>query len=88
MQQPFQEWIDGLKDREGRAKITARIDRLSLGNFGDCKGLGGGLHELRIDFGPGYRVYFADVDKVIVLLSCAVATRAHKLRISLSRKSI
>lgn len=59
-----------MKDREGRAKIAARIDRLSLGNFGGCKSLGGGLHELKVDFGPGYRVYFADVDTVIVLLLC------------------
>ena len=44
------------------------MDRLNLGNFGGCKSLGGGLHELKIDFGPGYRVYFADVENVIVLL--------------------
>ena len=67
---PFQEWLDGLKDREGRARITVKVDRISLGNFGGAKSLGGALHELKIDFGPGYRVYFADVASAIVLLLC------------------
>ena len=55
----FGEWLLGLKDVRTRAKIVARIDRLSTGNFGDCKALRGGLFELRIDWGPGYRVYYA-----------------------------
>lgn len=67
---PFQEWLDSLKDREGRARITVKVDRLNLGHFTGCKSLGGGLHELKIDFGPGYRVYFAVVGDVIVLLLC------------------
>jgi putative addiction module killer protein len=67
---PFQEWLDGLKDREGRAKIAVKVDRLGLGNLGGCKSLGGGLHELKVDFGPGYRLYFADVRPVIILLLC------------------
>jgi putative addiction module killer protein len=57
----FGEWLAGLKDNRTRAKIVARIDRLSAGNFGDCKSLRGGLFELRIDWGPGYRVYYAPV---------------------------
>ena len=69
-EQPVQDWLDSLRDGEGRAKIRAKIDRLNLGNFGGCKSLGGGLHELKIDFGPGYRVYFADLENVIVLLLC------------------
>lgn len=64
------EWLAGLKDVRTRAKIVARIDRLATGNFGDCKSLRGGLHELRIDWGPGYRVYFATVAKACVLLLC------------------
>ena len=51
-----------------RAKIVARIDRLSAENFGDCKSLGSGLFELRIDWGPGYRIYFAKVGKAVLLL--------------------
>jgi len=49
----FGEWLAGLKDARTRAKIVARIDRLAVGNFGDCKALGGGLLELKIDWGPG-----------------------------------
>jgi putative addiction module killer protein len=48
-----------------------RIDRLALGNFGDCKSLGGGLFELRIDWGPGYRLYYAMIHRTCVLLLCA-----------------
>ena len=66
----FGEWLSKLKDVRTRAKIVARIDRLSLGNFGDCSALRGGLSELRIDWGPGYRVYYAVVGKACVLLLC------------------
>jgi putative addiction module killer protein len=64
----FGEWLAGLKDARTKAKVVARIDRLSVGNFGDCKPLRGGLFELRIDWGPGYRVYYALVGKACVLL--------------------
>ncbi|HLX85453.1 MAG TPA: type II toxin-antitoxin system RelE/ParE family toxin [Terriglobales bacterium] len=64
----FGEWVANLKDARTRAKIGARIDRLAVGNFGDCKALGSGLHELKIDWGPGYRVYYALVRKECVLL--------------------
>ena len=63
-------WLAGLKDVRTRAKIAARIDRLAAGNFSDCKSLRGGLYELRIDWGPGYRVYYASVAKACVLLLC------------------
>jgi putative addiction module killer protein len=66
----FGEWLSELRDVRTRAKIVARIDRLSAGNFGDCKALRGGLFELRIDWGPGYRVYYATVGKGCVLLLC------------------
>jgi len=66
-------WLAELKDARTRAKIVARIDRLSAGNFGDCKALGSGLFELRIDWGPGYRVYYALVGKACVLLLCGGA---------------
>jgi putative addiction module killer protein len=62
----FGEWVSGLKDVRTRAKIVARIDRLSAGIFGDCKALRGGLFELRIDWGPGYRVYYALTGKECV----------------------
>jgi putative addiction module killer protein len=66
----FGEWLAGLKDTRTRAKIAARIDRLSAGNFGDCKSLRGGLFELRIHWGPGYRVYYAFDGRTCVLLLC------------------
>lgn len=64
------QWLTGLKDAKAQAKIITRIDRLSVGNFGDSKSLGAGLYELRIDWGPGYRVYYAFTGKACVLLLC------------------
>jgi putative addiction module killer protein len=64
------EWITGLGDDRTEARILARIERLSSGNFGDRKPLGGGLFELRIDVGPGYRVYYAMIGRICVLLLC------------------
>jgi putative addiction module killer protein len=63
-------WLLDLNDERARAKINIRIARLALGNLGDCKSLGKGLFELRIDYGPGYRLYFARIDPAIVLLLC------------------
>ncbi len=59
-----------LKDRQARVKILRRIDRLALGNFGDCKPLREGVWELRIDAGPGYRVYYVRAGDRIILLLC------------------
>lgn len=67
----FEEWFSRLRDRRAQAKIAARIDRLAAGNFGDAKRLRGKLWELRIDWGPGYRVYFTMLAKDTVLLLCA-----------------
>jgi putative addiction module killer protein len=64
------DWLSTLRDARTRAKIAVRIDRLSAGNFGDCKSLRGGLFELRIHWGPGYRVYYALEDRECVLLLC------------------
>jgi putative addiction module killer protein len=64
------EWLAGLDDLQARARIAARIDRLSLGNFGDCKALRDGVSELRIDWGPGYRMYYAMLGRTCVLLLC------------------
>ncbi len=67
---PFSDWLRKVRDRNARVRVRVRLDRLSLGSFGDCKSLGDGLHELRIDHGPGYRVYFGRVGDRIVLLLC------------------
>src|SRR5229473_110605 len=64
------EWLAELADDRATARIADRIDRLSRGNFGDRKSLGGGLNELRIDWGPGYRVYYAMIGRTCVVLLC------------------
>ncbi len=67
---PFSDWLASLRDTKARAKIRVRLDRVGLGNLGDCHGVGDGVQELRIDYGPGYRVYFGQVGSTIVLLLC------------------
>jgi putative addiction module killer protein len=66
----FDEWLHGLRDRTALARILVRIDRLALGNPGDVRPVGEGVSELRIDYGPGYRVYFARRGATLVLLLC------------------
>jgi putative addiction module killer protein len=66
----FDQWLTKLDDARTQAKIAVRIDRLASGNFGDCKSLQQGLHELRVDWGPGYRVYYAMIGTDCVLLLC------------------
>jgi len=66
----FSAWFAGLRDRQARARITARIRRLSLGNPGDVKPVGGGVSEMRIDYGPGYRVYLVRRGDTVVVLLC------------------
>ncbi len=67
---PYTEWLDALKDREARARIRTRIERVTMGNFGDHRSVGGGVMELRFTLGPGYRVYYGMDGKTIVLLLC------------------
>jgi putative addiction module killer protein len=64
----FAQWLDGLRDIHARARIQARIERLAAGNAGDVKSVGAGVSELRIDYGPGYRVYFTKYGRDIVIL--------------------
>lgn len=67
---PFWEWFDSLPDGKGQAKIEERLKRVRLGNLGDYRSVGEGVFELRINYGPGYRVYFGQLGEVIVLLLC------------------
>jgi len=67
---PLTKWMNGLRDGIARARIAARLDRLSIGLRGDWKSVGAGVCELRIDHGPGYRVYFGHDGKTLVLLLC------------------
>ena len=64
----FERWLIGLKDRQVRLRVQSRVDRLSEGNPGDAKPVGGGISELRIDFGPGYRVYFMKHGLLVIVL--------------------
>lgn len=67
---PFQKWLSNLKDLRAQVKIETRLNRLIKGNYGDCSPLRSGVSELRVDYGPGYRVYFGEMknELVIVLL--------------------
>lgn len=67
---PFSSWLDSLKDREARARIRKRLNRATLGNLGDCKSVGEGVFEFRIDYGPGYWVYFGQIGVRVILLLC------------------
>ena len=66
----FTDWLRKLKDRKARQKIHTQIDRLRLGNAGDHKALGNGIFEMRIHYGPGYRVYYGKTSDMIILLLC------------------
>ena len=66
----FESWLQGLRDRQARSRINARIRRLSLGNPGDVKPVGCGVSEMRIDYGPGYRVYFTQQGLTMIVLLC------------------
>ena len=75
---PFREWIVSLKDMKTRAGIRMRVNRLRLGSFGDCRFLGNGVYELKIDFGPGYRIYLGRESDVILILLCGGDKKTQK----------
>jgi len=77
--------LAALRDAKARAKIRVRLDRVSLGNLGDCHAVGEGVQELRIDYGPGYRVYFGQLGSTIVLLLCGGDKRTQTQDIELAR---
>ncbi len=66
----FIQWLESIRDLKTQTRIQARLDRLETGNLGDCKSVGEGVFELRLQFGPGYRIYFGEVGQTIVLLLC------------------
>ncbi len=68
---PFSEWYDAIQDLNLQGRIDRRLERVANGNFGDYRSVGSGVFELRLHFGPGYRIYFGEVDNTIVLLLCA-----------------
>lgn len=68
MTEVYRDWIDGLKDRAGRARVQVRVDRLAHGNPGQHRVLTNGVCELKVDFGPGYRVYYMEHRGVLIVL--------------------
>lgn len=68
--EPFTNWFNSLRDVQGRQRIGTRLRRLEQGNYGDCQSIGEGISELRMFFGPGYRMYFGEEGDNIVLLLC------------------
>ena len=66
----FTNWLEGLRDGVARVRIATRIRRMELGNFGDIKPVGEGVSELRITYGPGYRLYFVQQGREVVILLC------------------
>jgi putative addiction module killer protein len=82
MTEVYRDWINSLKDRAGRARIQVRVDRLANGNPGQHRNLTGGISELKIDFGPGYRVYYTERrgDLVILLAGGDKSTQRQDIR--------
>src|SRR3954470_13956794 len=83
---PFIDGLERLKDRQARTRIEARLARVAAGTFGDAEPVGEGVMELRIDWGPGYRVYFARVGQVMVLLLCGGDKRTQQRDINRAKE--
>jgi putative addiction module killer protein len=82
----FEGWLDGLRDRQGRARMLNQLRKLGDGNFGNAKSVGEGVHELRMDFGPGYRAYFINRNGRLILLLCGGDKSSQKRDIALARE--
>jgi putative addiction module killer protein len=82
----FTDWMRRLADERAKARIASRIDRLKAGNRGDAKSIGSGISELRIDYGPGYRVYYAMRGRVMIVLLCGGDKSTQKTDIQLAKK--
>ncbi len=83
---PFEDWLDDLNDKRAVARILARLARVRQGNLGDCKPVGDGVSELRVDYGPGYRVYFGQRGKTLVVLLCGGDKRTQDRDIQLAKQ--
>lgn len=83
---PFREWLHSLRDLQARARIRVRLNRVRLGNLGDCKPVGEGVMELRLDFGPGYRLYFGQDGDVLVILLCGGDKRSQTRDIATAKQ--
>jgi putative addiction module killer protein len=82
---PFLKWLNNIKDPVTRLRVRRRLDRVEQGNFGDCEPVGEGISELRLFFGAGYRIYFAEWDDEIIILLCAGDKSSQKKDIKLAK---
>lgn len=83
---PYRDWVQSIVDKKSRAAVLARVDRLAFGAFGDWKDVGGGVSELRVHLGPGYRVYFGRKGKTVVILLCGGEKKSQNSDIKQARK--
>jgi len=83
---PFEAWLEELADKRAVARVLARLARVRLGNLGDCKAVGQGVSELRVDYGPGYRVYFGQQGRTLVVLLCGGDKRTQARDIRLAKQ--
>jgi putative addiction module killer protein len=82
----FSRWLRALRDAEAKARVAARIRRLAFGNFGDVKPVGPGISELRIHYGPGYRVYFVQRGAVLIVLLCGGDKKTQQKDIEIAKR--
>jgi putative addiction module killer protein len=82
----FTDWMEGLRDARAKARIAQRLDRLARGNPGDAKPVGSGISELRIDYGPGYRVYYCRLGTVLIVLLCGGDKSTQKKDIKVAKQ--
>ena len=83
---PFMQWLNDLSNIKTRVAIELRIGRLEFGNFGQCKSLGSKLYELKINIGPGYRIYYSKIGQWIILLLCAGNKKTQQKDINKAKK--
>jgi len=83
---PFEVWLDDLNDKRAIARVLARLARVRQGNLGDCKPVGEGVSELRVDYGPGYRIYFGQQDRALIVLLCGGDKRTQERDIRLAKQ--
>ena len=82
----FLNWLKGLRDRNARARIAVRIDRIEDGNFGDHRSIGGGVSEIRVNVGQGYRIYYTIRNRTVVILLCGGDKSSQRRDISRARQ--
>ena len=83
---PFEDWWDDLNDKKAVARVLARLARVRQDNLGDCKSVGEGVSELRVDYGPGHRVYFEQKGQTLVVLLCGGDQRTQDRDIRLAKQ--